>query len=269
MVGNMQLKRYGEFPKQLPVIIEEEMFLYPFMIAPLFINDEENIRSVDIAMETSDKLVFITSSKSRENEEEEYFYDVGVIGTIMRRVVLPEGRIKILFQGLSRGRISEVTSKSPLLGNISPIISDTYDANRVDAILPILKEKLRTLYSISQIFPQDLLRTINDTVDPNRAADLISNAIRLKKEQAYKVFKESNPEERLVTLIDIVMEEIKAQQIQKEIKNKVNSQMEKINKEYFLKEQLKQIQKELGGDNNKDSEVEEYRKKLEKIKNAM
>ncbi|WP_104721258.1 endopeptidase La [Helicobacter mesocricetorum] len=264
----MQLERYGEFPKQLPIIIEEDMFLYPFMIAPLFISDEENIKAIDIAIESSNKLIFITASKNREDEEET-FYDVGVIGTIMRRVVLPEGRVKILFQGLSRGSISEITSKSPLIAEITPILSTSYDASRVEAILSVLKEKLRTLYSISQMFPQDLLRSINETMDPNRAADLIASAARLKKEQAYKVFKENDPEERLVTLIDIIMEEIKAQQIQKEIKNKVNSQMEKINKEYFLKEQLKQIQKELGVDNGKDVEIEEYRKKLENFKDVM
>lgn len=269
MVGNMQLERYGEFPKQLPIIIEEDMFLYPFMIVPLFISDEESIKAIDVAIEGGDKLIFITASKNRDNDEEESFYDVGVIGTIMRRVVLPEGRVKILFQGLSRGSILGIVSKSPLVGEIAPILSSSYDASRVEAILSVLKEKLRTLYSVSQMFPQDLLRSINETMDPNRAADLIASAARLKKEQAYKVFKENDPEERLVTLIDIIMEEIKAQQIQKEIKNKVNSQMEKINKEYFLKEQLKQIQKELGVDNSKDVEIEEYRKKLEGFKDVM
>ncbi|AWI35101.1 endopeptidase La [Helicobacter apodemus] len=265
----MQLERYGEFPKQLPIIIEEDMFLYPFMIVPLFISDEESIKAIDVAIEGGDKLIFITASKNRDNDEEESFYDVGVIGTIMRRVVLPEGRVKILFQGLSRGSILGIVSKSPLVGEIAPILSSSYDASRVEAILSVLKEKLRTLYSVSQMFPQDLLRSINETMDPNRAADLIASAARLKKDQAYKVFKENDPEERLVTLIDIIMEEIKAQQIQKEIKNKVNSQMEKINKEYFLKEQLKQIQKELGVDNSKDVEIEEYRKKLEGFKDIM
>ena len=207
----MQLERYGEFPKQLPIIIEEDMFLYPFMIVPLFIGDEESIKAIDVAIEGGDKLIFITASKNRDNDEEESFYDVGVIGTIMRRVVLPEGRVKILFQGLSRGSILGIVSKSPLVGEIAPILSSSYDASRVEAILSVLKEKLRTLYSVSQMFPQDLLRSINETMDPNRAADLIASAARLKKEQAYKVFKENDPEERLVTLIDIIMEEYHCQ----------------------------------------------------------
>lgn len=267
----MQLERYGEFPKILPVIVEEDMFLYPFMIAPLFISDEENLKAIEVAMESQEKLIFITASKSSEIGESDIgFYDVGVIGIIMRRVALPEGRVKILFQGLSRGRILNIDSKMlPLAGKIEPILSLPFDSARIEAILSVLKERLRNLYNISQSFPQDLLKSINETMDPNRAADLIASAIRLKKDQAYKIFKENNPEERLLSLIEIVMEEIRAQQIQKEIKTKVNSQMEKINKEYFLKEQLKQIQKELGGDVSKDAEIEEYRQKLEKLKGKM
>lgn len=269
MVGeNMQLTRYGEFPKSLPVIIDEDMLLYPFMIAPLFIADEDNLKAIELAMESKDKLIFIAPSKSNDGDGLD-FYDVGVIGTIMRRVALPEGRTKILFQGLSRGSMLQLESKNPRIASITPIISQPYDTTRIEAILAVLKEKLRTLYNISQHFPQDLLKSINETSDPNRAADLISSAIRLKKDQAYRIFKEDNPEERLLSLIEITMEEIRAQQIQKEIKNKVNSQMEKTNKEYFLKEQLKQIQKELGGDSNKESEIEEYRQKLESLKSFL
>ncbi|CAM2881818.1 endopeptidase La [Helicobacter burdigaliensis] len=270
MVGNMQLDRYGKFPKQLPLIIQEDMFLYPFMIAPLFISDEQSQKAIELAMNNENKLVFIASSKHEEEDEEENsFYDVGVIGTIMRRVALGDGKVKILFQGLSRGKIHSIIHKEPFIVEASPILSNPYDTNRVEAMLSVLKEKLNVLYNISQSFPQDLLKSIHDTMDPNRAADLIASAARLKNDQAYKVFKESDPEERLLTLIDIIMEEIKAQQIQKEIKNKVNHHMEKINKEYFLKEQLKQIQKELGVNANKDTEVEEYKQKLEKLKNAM
>lgn len=262
----MQLERYGDFPKDLPIIIEEDILLYPFMIAPLFLSNEESIKAVDIAMENSHKLIFIAPSK---NDDAMPFYDVGVIGTIMRRVALPEGRTKILFQGLSRGSLLNIESKTPLIGKIAPIISLPYDGTRIDAILTILKDKLRTLYNISQSFPQDLLKSINDTTDPNRAADLIASATRIKKDQAYKIFKESDTEERLLSLIEFIMEEIRAQQIQKEIKSKVNSQMEKINKEYFLKEQLKQIQKELGGDSNRDAEIDNYYAKLEELKPFM
>lgn len=270
---NMQLERYGAFPKSIPIVVDEEVLLYPFMIAPLFIGDEDNLKAIDLAMETKDKLIFIAPSRSSDggdnDENAQDFYDIGVIGTIMRRVALPEGRVKILFQGLSRGSILEVEEQKPLIGKIVPIVSQPFDAIRTEAILAVLKEKLRTLYNIAQNFPQDLLKSINDTADPNRVADLTSSAMRLKKDQAYKIFKESNPEERLLSLIEITMEEIRAQQIQKEIKNKVNSQMEKVNKEYFLKEQLKQIQKELGGDSSKDSDIEEYRQKLEKLKNIL
>ena len=265
----MQIDK-DSFPKNLPIIVEEDMFLYPFMIAPLFIEDEVSLKAIELAMESKDKMVLITTIKEKKNEnEEDSFYDVGVIGTIMRKVSLPEGRTKILFQGIIRGKIINLTNKLPIIASVMPILPKSYDESRVEAMLNILKEKIRTLYNISQLFPQDILRSINETYEPNRAIDLISSAIKLKKEQAYKIFKEEDTEERILTLIDTIIEEIKAQQIQKEIKVKVNSQMEKINKEYFLKEQLKQIQKELGTDTSRDSEIEEYQSKLEKLKKHM
>lgn len=265
----MQIDK-DSFPKNLPIIVEEDMFLYPFMIAPLFIEDEASLKAIELAMESKDKMVLITTLKEKKSEDEEdSFYDVGVIGNIMRKVSLPEGRTKILFQGIIRGKIISLTNKEPIIASVMPILPKPYDESRVEAMLNILKEKTRTLHSISQSFPQDLLRSINETYEPNRAIDLIASATKLKKEQAYRIFKEEDTEERILTLIDTIIEEIKAQQIQKEIKVKVNSQMEKINKEYFLKEQLKQIQKELGTDATRDSEIEEYHSKLEKIKKYM
>ena len=267
-----RLETSGGFVTDIPLLIEEDMFLYPFMIAPLFFSDKENLDAIDEAMESEDKLVMVTTTKPSEADLD-FFYDVGVIGTILRRVSLPDGRVKVLFQGLSRGMITLSTkcdskNRNFYLVDVDAIRQAEYDKDKVDAILAVLKEKLHQLYNITQSFPQDLLRTINNATEPDRAADLIASAIRLKKDQAYKVFKENNPQERLLSLVDIVIEEIKAQQIQREIKNKVNTQLEKANKEYFLKEQLKQIQRELGGE-GKDGEIEEYKSKLESLKKFM
>ncbi|MDD4507220.1 MAG: endopeptidase La, partial [Sulfurospirillaceae bacterium] len=140
---------------------------------------------------------------------------------------------------------------------------------KVDAILSVLREKIATLSTLGNQFPPDLLKTIEDNSDINRICDLIASSMKLKKEQAYALFIEVDDEERLLHLIDFVIEEIEASKLKKEIKTKVHSQIEKINKEYFLKEQLKQIQKELGSDNQREEEIEEYRKKLEAKKAYM
>ena len=142
MVGDsMQLTRYGDFPKDLPLIIDEEMLLYPFMIAPLFISDEDNLKAIELAMESKDRLIFIAPSKISEDDTLD-FYDIGVIGTIMRRVALPEGRVKILFQGLSRGSILEIKSPNPRIAKVAPILSLPYDEVRIEAMLAVLKRKI-------------------------------------------------------------------------------------------------------------------------------
>jgi len=260
----MQLSDYNNFPENLPVIVEDEQFLYPFMISPLFLSDKENIEAVNLALEEN-SLILVTSTKvGREGERAfESIYNVGVIGSIMRKVLLPDGRIKILFQGMAKGKIIKKVSENPLVATVALIEPTDVDIIKKEAILSVLMEKLKALSSISPYLPPDFLKTIEENSDIDRIADLISSTIRLKKEQAYKLFTQFDTEQRLMQLIDYLVEEIEASKLQKEIKSKAHSRIDKVNKEYFLKEQLKQIQKELGADTQRDEEIEEYRKKLE------
>ncbi|EAH9081767.1 endopeptidase La, partial [Campylobacter jejuni] len=137
------------------------------------------------------------------------------------------------------------------------------------ALLEVLKEKVKNLANISHYFSPDLLRTIEEGFDASRICDLILNTVRIKKQVAYEFFVLTDLEQKLVKLIDLIAQEIEANKIQKEIKNKVHSRIDKVNKEYFLKEQLRQIQKELGSDTQKEDEVREYQKRLELKKKFM
>ncbi len=260
----MQLSDYDNFPTDLPVVIEDEQFLYPFMISPIFLSDKENIDAVNKALEDNSLILVASTKTGREGERSfKSIYDVGVIGSIMRKVLLPDGRVKILFQGMTKGKITKEVSNNPLVATIAVIEPSNVDEIKKEAILSVLMEKLRALSTVNPYLPPDFLRTIEENSDIDRIADLISSTIRLKKEQAYKLFIEFDTEKRLMQLINYLVEEIEASKLQKEIKSKAHSRIDKVNKEYFLKEQLKQIQKELGADTQRDEEIEEYRKKLE------
>ena len=266
----MKLSDYGEFPANIPVIAEDELFLYPFMIAPLFLSDENNIKSATKAIEESSLVIVCPTKPSHEGERNfESLYDAGVVGSIMRKVSLPDGRVKVLFQGLARANMISKVSQDPLIAEVGIISASSVNALKVDAILEILREKVRILSSVSSYFPPDLLRTIEENHDYNRIIDLICSTVKLKKEQAYNLFVESNTEKRFLDLIEYLIDEIEANKLQKEIRSKVHTHIEKINKEYFLKEQLKQIQKELGSDTSREEEIEEYRKKLLSKKEKM
>lgn len=260
----MEFNIVNEFPKELPIIVEDELFLYPFMITPIFISDESNIKALDLAIQNK-SMVLVVSAKPEFDGRRDInaFYNAGVIGTIMRKVPLPDGRVKILFQGSTKGIISHIVSPSPLTGLIDLILDQKPDDQKTDALISVLREKVKSLSTITHFFPPDLLKTIQESSDPVRVCDLILSALRLKKQVAYTFFIERDLEKRIFNLIDYITEEIQANKLEKEIKNKVHSKIDKTNKEYFLKEQLKQIQQELGTDNDRENEIKEYKAKLE------
>ena len=266
----MKLSNYGEFPTDVPVIAEDELFLYPFMISPLFLSDQVNIDAATKAIDDNSLIIVCSTKEGHEGERDyESLYDSGVVGSIMRKVSLPDGRVKILFQGLARAKSLYEVDDKPLIAHVDTIEPTKIELLKVDAILEIVREKVRTLSSVSSYFPPDLLRTIEENHDHNRIIDLICSSVKLKKEQAYKLFVEVDTEQRFLQLIDYLIDEIEANKLQKEIRSKVHTHIEKVNKEYFLKEQLKQIQKELGTDNARDEEIEEYRQKCEAKKDKM
>jgi len=266
----MQLSHYSSFPSDIPIIAEDELFLYPFMISPLFLSDEKNIKAAALAIENN-SLVLVCPTKTDKEGARDFdgIYQAGVVGSIMRKVSLPDGRIKVLFQGLARGKVLSEIGEDPMVANVDIIENSVDNELKMDAELEIVREKVRTLSQVSNYFPPDLLRTIEENHEYGRIADLICSSVKLKKELAFDLFVEENLEKRYLKLIDALTEEIEANKLQKEIRTKVHSRIDKVNKEYFLKEQLKQIQKELGSDTQREEEIEEYRAKLEKKKKSM
>ena len=266
----MELENYDEFPQTIPLIIEDDIFLYPFMIAPLFLSNEENIKAVEYAIEHN-KLVIVTVSKhGKEGKREaDSFYDVGVVGNIMRKVSLPDGKIKVLFQGLVKGHISEFTKEDSLFAKVDILKSEPSNEESIKSVIEVLIDNVKKLSRLNIKFPADLVKTIEENDDATRIADLISSVLKVKKDEAYKLFAQTNIEQRLFDIIEVIKKEIESFKIQKEITQKVNSKIEKTHKDYFLKEQIKAIQKELGSDTQKDAEVKSYKKKLKAKKEFM
>lgn len=252
----------------LPVVVEEEMFVFPFIIAPIFISDKANIAAVQKAQKGNENI-FVVCAKNNPKDNDVPFYDVGVVGKIMRKVSLPDGRIKILFQGISKGKITEIINVEPLEARIEVITYKPSNKQTIDALLAVFMEKINALAHLSQNISPDLLRNIESTGDPNKVVDLVTSTLRLKKEQSYTLFSSNDTEDRLMLATQMVLEEIETQKLQKDIKSKVHTKMDQINREFFLKEQLKQIQKELGIDKQRDEEIDQYYSKLEELKSGM
>ncbi len=268
----MQLKDYDKFPIELPILVDDELFFYPFMISPIFLTLDSDLEAVNIAMKNN-SLLFVTTTKPGKEARRDFesIYKVGVVGSIMRKVELNDGRVKVLFQGLAKAKIvgEERKENQALLAKIDIIQNDTFHTIKIDALIGLLREKIRQLSQLSSSIPSDLVKTIEEASEPHRIADLISSMLNLNKEKAYELYVKENIEERLLAIIDIVASKIEALKIQRDITNRVHTNIEKTNKEYFLKEQLKEIQKELGTDVQRDEEINNYKKSLEEIKDFL
>ena len=269
----MQLSNYEPFPTQIPLILEDKLFLYPFMISPIFLTKKEDIDAVSYAMEKNSLVLLSTTKEGFEgSRDEKDIHKIGVIGSIMRRVNIPDGRVKILFQGLAKGKIhSEIENKTidemtfqTTLVNV--IEAQSYDELKIEALIGVLNEKIQLLSKVNNDIPSDLLKTISETENPYRIVDLVSSLLKLSKSNAYKMYKEENIEKRLMKVIDIIVSEMESARVEREIRSKVNTKIEKSNKEYFLKEQIKEINKELGVDARREEEISEFRDKLEALK---
>ena len=266
----MQLSDYDALPATLPIVVEDELFLYPFMISPIFLTNQQDIDAATDAMENN-SLLFVTSSIPGKEGSRDFdaMYKVGVIGSIMRKVHIPDGRVKILFQGLSRGKILEPQEGKFNRALIDMVTLEDYNKLKADALMDILRDKIKKLSSLNSQIPTDLIRTIEENDEPNRIADLVSSMLKLDKEVAYALYIELHIEKRLLGLIDIVTSEIEAAKVQREIRSKVHTKIEQTNKEYFLKEQLKEIQQELGMDTQREEEIATFREKVAALKPHM
>ncbi|MFY4818773.1 LON peptidase substrate-binding domain-containing protein, partial [Aliarcobacter butzleri] len=142
----MELKNYEEFPQTIPLIIEDDIFLYPFMIAPLFLSNEQNVKAVEYAIDHN-KLVMVTVSKPAKEgkREKDSFYDVGVVGNIMRKVSLPDGKIKVLFQGLTKGKILDFASEQPLFVNVDTLKNEEANEESIKSVIEVLIENVKKL----------------------------------------------------------------------------------------------------------------------------
>jgi ATP-dependent Lon protease len=267
----MQSINFNELPEDIPIVAEMDSFLYPFMISPIFLSSKVSIETIEFALENNLPVVMVPMRKSGKEESSplEEIYPAGVFGTVMRKVALPDGRIKVLFQGVRKVEVKHISDTSPTFAKIVPLEFEESSQLRTTALLDILKSKVAELSKYNQKFPADMIQTINDSSEAERIGDIIASSLNISTEVAYQIFIEKSLDDKLLDIIDLIDEDIEIAKVQKDIRSKTQSKIAKNNREHFLREQMRQIQKELGIDTQRDEEIEEYRQKLEAKKEFM
>ncbi len=262
-----------ELKDHLPLLPIRDIVVYPFMILPFFVGRESSIQAVDHALTKSDRLILLSSQKDMKAEAPapDEIFEIGTIAMIMRMRKLPDGRIKILVQGLSKARITEFTQQAPyFMCKLMKVEDVKLEENHVaaNALMRNIREQLEKVINMGKVLSPDILMILEDIKDPGRLADLVASNLNLHVVEAQTILEILDPMERLHRINDILARELEILAMQNKIKSTAKEEITKNQKEYFLREQIKAIKSELGDEGTKETEDEftEIREKIKKAK---
>lgn len=255
-----------EIPQTLPMLPVRDIVVFPYMIIPLFVGREASIRSVEEAL-AKNRLIFLSSQKdiTEENPRPEGVYEVGTIAMIMRMRKLSDGRVKILIQGVAKGKVKSYTRTAPSFEVAVEKLEDVTYPNLVsesEELIKKTKEHIERIIALGRPLSPDILLVLDDVTDPGRIADLVASNLGIKVQDAQKVLEIQDPKERLKVVNEILASELDVVQMQSKIRNQAKDEMSKSQREYFLREQMKAIKNELGEADSKSEEMDELREKV-------
>ena len=271
--GKEESSEEGEelvLPDELPLLPVRDVVVFPFMIMPLFVGRETSIKAVDEAL-AGDRLIFLVTQKDlrEENPGRDGVYRVGTISMIMRMLKLPDGRVKILVQGLAKAAITEVVQQEPFfkvrIEKLEDVETDKLDL-KTEAMMRSVKDRLEKAISLGKPIAPEVAMILDNINLPGRLADLIVSNLGVKIKVAQSFMEEQDGVKRLSLINKIMAKEIQVLSMQAKIQNSAKEEMTKTQREYFLKEQMKAIRQELGDHDDRSAEMEELRDKIKKCK---
>ena len=257
-------------PDELPLLPVRDVVVFPFMIMPLFVGREASIKAVEEAL-AGDRLIFLVTQKDlrEENPDRGGIYRVGTISMIMRMLKLPDGRVKILVQGLAKAAITEVVQRKPLfrvrVEKLEDIEKEKLDL-KTEATMRSVKERLEKAISLGKPIAPEVAMILDNINLPGRLADLVISNLGVKLSVAQSFMEEQNGIKRLNKVNKILGKELQVLGMQAKIQNQAKAEMTKTQRDYFLKEQMKAIRHELGDNEDRSAEMEELRDKIKKCK---
>ena len=257
-------------PDQLPLLPVRDVVIFSNMILPLFVGRQASIAAVESAL-SKDRLIIIATQKDQaiEDPAPDDIYGVGTIAMIMRMVRLPDGRLKVLVQGLNKARIREFIQRDPLyLVRIEQL--PEYEAPEitpeVEALMRNVREQSEKILSLKGILSSDVVSILDGLDDPGRLADLVASNLRLKIDEAQATLEALEPVERLGLVNEFLNKELKVSTMQAKIQSEAREEMDRSQREYFLREQMRAIKRELGDMDDRAEEAAEYRDKISRAR---
>ncbi len=257
-------------PEELPMMAVRDVVVFNYMIIPLFVGRPGSVDAVNAALD-GDKLLMLLTQKdaTQDNPGPEDLYKVGMVCMVMRTLKLPDGRLKVLVQAVSKAKVKKYVQTDPYnLVRIKTLTEDEVKETSVstEALMRTVREQTEKIMSLRGILSADLMMIINNIEDPGRLADLVGSNLRLKITESQSILEEINPIKRLKLVNQLLTKELEVSTVQAKIQSDAKEEMSKSQREYYLREQLHALQKELGDSDERGQEIDELLTKLKKTK---
>ena len=253
--------------KNIPILTLRDVVVYPYMVIPLFVGREKSIKALDMAMENG-KQILLVAQKSAEIDDPDVgdIYSVATLATILQLLKLPDGTLKVLVEGIERISILNTSVEAGYLtADVETIAIDESDEERkLELLSRMLVNQFEKYVKLNKKIPSEVLSSLSSIDEPARLADTVASHLNLKVVEKQEILEILNVKLRLNKLIELVDIEIDLLQVEKRIRGRVKQQMDKSQREYYLNEQMKAIQKELGEMDDAPSEMDELEKKINK-----
>ncbi|MEE9569225.1 MAG: endopeptidase La [Candidatus Binatia bacterium] len=259
----------AEIPDVIPLLPIRDIVIYPYMMLPLFVGRDISIRAVDEAL-SRDRLIFLVAQRNsaEDNPNPDDIYRTGTVASILRMLKLADGRVKILVQGMAKGEVESFLREKPFFEvKIRKVIERPIQevSVEVEALMRNVKEKIEQILNLKSL-PPEIVMVTDNVNEPGVLADLVASNLRLKIEESQGILEVLDPMERLKKVNELLSRELELSTVQARIQNQAKDEMNKTQREYFLREQLKQIHQELGEGDERSEEIGELKKQIEKAK---
>lgn len=259
-----------EIPDDLPLMAVRDVVVFNSMIIPLFVGRASSVAAVNEALAQDKLLVLLTQKDStQENPEPKDLYEVGMVSMIMRTLKLPDGRLKVLVQALTKAKIKEFTQKDPFFQVRLEVVEEQEMSEvtvEIEALMRTVREQTEKIMSLRGILSSDLVMIMNNIEDPGRLADLVASNLRLKIPEAQAILESFDPVEKLKLVAEYLNKELEVSTMQAKIQTEAKEEMTKSQREYYLREQLQALKKELGDVDERAQEIEELQEKIRKAR---
>lgn len=256
----------GDDVRGIPVLPLRDVVVYPHMVIPLFVGREKSIVALDRAMNSGKKILLIAQQAAdMDDPAPENLYDVGTLATILQLLKLPDGTVKVLVEGGERANVDELIVTDHFSAEITILAEeDRYDEREVDVLVRSIIAQFEQYVKLNKKVPPEILTSLSGIDEPGRLADTVAAHMALKLAEKQRVLEIQDVKVRLEQILGIIEGEIDVLQIEKRIRGRVKQQMEKSQREYYLNEQMKAIQKELGEMEDAPNELADLENKIEK-----